>query len=141
MSFSVQLLGAERMQRAIEARLAASDHALTRGLIAAGLIVRNAAVLLLQKGPKTGRIYFRRSVAHRASAPGEAPATDTGNLVRSIGQDVVADGVIVFAAAEYARKLEFGEGRVAARPFLRRALTDKASDVRAAIAKALQGVF
>ena len=34
--------------------------------------------------PKTGTIYKRGDKTHRASAEGEAPATDTGTLVNSI---------------------------------------------------------
>ena len=35
-------------------------------------------------GPKTGNTYIRGGRVHVASAPGEAPAIDTGNLVNSI---------------------------------------------------------
>lgn len=34
--------------------------------------------------PHSGRIYTRGNVQHQASAPGEAPAIDTGALVNSI---------------------------------------------------------
>ena len=34
--------------------------------------------------PHSGRIYKRRSVEHQASAPGEAPAIDTGAYINSI---------------------------------------------------------
>ena len=36
------------------------------------------------RGPKFGRVYKRKSVVHRASAPGEAPAIDAGILRSSI---------------------------------------------------------
>lgn len=35
-------------------------------------------------GPKSGRVYKRGKRKHRASAPGETPAIDTGNLINSI---------------------------------------------------------
>ena len=56
---------------------------------------------------------------HRASAPGEAPASDTGNLVNQ--SSVELDGAlasIVRFFAKYASWLEFGTSRMAARPFI-----------------------
>lgn len=58
--------------------------------------------------------------SHRASAPGEAPAMDTGQLVNSIG--VSKRGwmtVAVTAHTPYAMPLEFGTRKMAARPFFR----------------------
>lgn len=65
-------------------------------------------------GPKSGRMYG----AHRASAPGESPAIDTGNLANSIGTESLGGAShIVYAGTEYALSLEFGSPRVAPRPF------------------------
>jgi hypothetical protein len=47
------------------------------------LDVQRFAIELMQM-PKSGRTYKRGSKSHQASAPGEAPAIDTGNLVNSI---------------------------------------------------------
>lgn len=60
---------------------------------------------------------------HRASAPGEAPATDTGNLGSSIYARMTSrlEGE-VGATAEYAAALELGGAHVAARPALRPAV-------------------
>lgn len=62
---------------------------------------------------------------HRASAPGEPPASDTGNLVRNIGV-IFADqgltarvGVLSLSRVPYARALEFGTRRMRPRPFIR----------------------
>lgn len=77
----------------------------------------------LRSGDKTGRIYKRGSVEHRASAPGEAPATDTGRL-----QGAITTGVLTFplkvigkviAQTVYAGPLELGTKRIKPRPFLR----------------------
>lgn len=74
----------------------------------------------IQKGPKTGVVYKRRNVRHQASAPGEAPATDTGRLVASgrvdQPQSLVAN--LIFSA-DYAAALEYGTRHMAARPFMR----------------------
>ena len=84
------------------------------------MLVRNHAVLSVQKGPKTGRSYVRGTVTHRASAPGEAPATDTGILAGSIGWNVDASTLTaeVFAGAAYAVHLELGTARMEPRPFM-----------------------
>ncbi len=68
----------------------------------------------------TGERYGK----HQASAPGEPPARDLGNLVantnadpniREEGNDVVGQ---VVANSEYARPLHEGTERIAARPFM-----------------------
>ncbi|GAA0212460.1 hypothetical protein QOZ96_003598 [Brevundimonas nasdae] len=68
----------------------------------------------------TGKQYGK----HQASAPGEPPARDLGNLVantnadpniREDGNDVVGQ---VVANSEYARPLHEGTERIAARPFM-----------------------
>ena len=51
--------------------------------------IETRAKIKIQSPPKTGRIYRHGNVEHQASAPGEAPATDTGNLVNSIASDRV----------------------------------------------------
>ncbi len=73
----------------------------------------------INEGPKTGRIYPRgKGQVHQASAPGEAPATDTGFLANSIQSIIRALVGIIAYFAEYAPGREFGTERIAARPSL-----------------------
>lgn len=76
--------------------------------------------------PGTGRVYKTRWGEHRASAPGDTPARNTGELQRSITYEVRRDGDEVYgvigSSVDYAIHLEFGTSRMAARPFLRPAL-------------------
>jgi hypothetical protein len=74
-------------------------------------------------GPRSGREYrksgYKGKVMHLASAPGEAPATDTGNLAGSIysrmtGKLVGESG----STAEYAAVLELGGAHIEPRPAL-----------------------
>lgn len=85
-------------------------------------------------GPRSGRTYRMGAITsrrkankgavigykfHRASAPGEAPATDTGNLAGSIyarmtGKLVGETG----STAEYAAALELGGAHMEPRPAL-----------------------
>src|SRR5262245_62766200 len=57
--------------------------------------------------PKSGRVYKRGNRTHTASAPGEAPAIDTGFLANSIQTEFpnLTTG-IVSGGAEYGRALE-----------------------------------
>lgn len=74
--------------------------------------------------PKHGRDYKRGSRTHTASAPGEPPAVDTGFLINSIQTVIKSDTeAVITIPAEYAEGLEFGTSRVAARPFVRPAIS------------------
>lgn len=84
---------------------------------------------------KHGRQYGK----HVASAPGEAPATDTGLLVNSISYEMVSDTEArVGAAAEYAVILEFGSSHMAARPFMGPAFEDAKEPFEKALQNALK---
>jgi hypothetical protein len=70
-------------------------------------------------GPKSGQTYKRGSRTHQASAPGEAPAIDQGDLVNSI--DVVKTGELsasVGSSIEHGVHMEFGTVHVEPRPWL-----------------------
>lgn len=95
-----------------------------RGLVRATEMVRNEAISLIQNGQKTGRIYRRHGVVHQASAPGEAPASDTGALVNSIVTEYNYAELtgIVRAKLQYGNFLEYGTQTIEPRPFMRPAL-------------------
>ena len=79
------------------------------------------AKILIQRGVKTGIVYSQTSPrrTHKASAPGEAPATDTGRLVASIHHTVDERDLSSEALSdvEYAPFLELGTRHIAKRPF------------------------
>ena len=105
----------------------------------------------IQHGAKTGRTYGRgaskyrkiggvkTAVAyrfHRASAPGEAPASDTGYLAHSL--QVRRTGRLqrlIYVGAEYSYSLEFGASRIKPRPFMRPAFEVEAPAFKAAVGK------
>ena len=73
----------------------------------------------IQKGTRTGRTYKRRSVTHRASAPGEPPKTDTGRLVSSIRMVpafLSAEVGSLNSVAKYGNMLEEGTRNMEPRP-------------------------
>ena len=114
-------------------------QAVGRGLLAAAQIHRNESVRMVLQGPKSGRLYGR----HQASAPGQAPATDTGRLVNSIRVDHTPGSLTasVVCGAAYGRSLEFGTRRIAPRPFLRPPLATKRAEIVAAIAAPVARLF
>ncbi len=75
---------------------------------------------------KHGRSYRRgKESVHVASAPGEAPADDSGNLLSSI--DVVERSSlerVVGTAVEYSNYLEAGTSRMAPRPMWEKTAKD-----------------
>lgn len=80
-------------------------------------------VLSIQRGPKTGRLYTRGNVVHRASKAGETPASDTGALMQSIYHEKTGDlSASVGSRLVYALFLEYGTTKMGARPFFRPAV-------------------
>jgi HK97 gp10 family phage protein len=72
--------------------------------------------------PKHGREYPRAGgKTHTASAPGEAPARDIGELANSIKVDIEPDGLtgwIGKGMKEYGLYLEMGTHKMEPRPFM-----------------------
>jgi hypothetical protein len=113
-------------QRSKSGRFASADamakRAVERGLAAWGFIIVAKAKELIMTGPKTGRFYG----LHQASAPGEPPANDTGRLAGSVGWEFTTTrtAIRIKADAVYAIQLEFGNSKMAPRPFLRRSILE-----------------
>ena len=84
-------------------------------------LIRAEAIRSIQTGAKSGVMYqmYNPRREHRASAPGQPPASDTGNLVSKIivrqkSQDVTS----VESNANYSAFLEYGTSKMEARPFM-----------------------
>ena len=101
----------------------------------------------IQGPPKTGIEYVRgknNDKIHRASAPGEAPATDTGTLVSSIYNEERSNRNrflrVIGSRLQYAYYLEFGTRRMDKRPSwipaVERAIPKMLANIRTAIANA-----
>ena len=121
-----------------QATINAVRAAAVQGVFEGTQLVHSTAVQKILSGTKSGVIYRRRGVEHQASAPGEAPASDTSRLAQS-GRTTLDQAEIVgqvIFSTEYAAALEFGreDGSIAARPFLRPSLAEKNEEIQAAIA-------
>lgn len=71
-----------------------------------------AEAIASMRSPKSGILYVRPTGLHKASAPGESPAEETGTLIESlyITQQKInqyASAAIVTTPLDYARILEF----------------------------------
>ena len=142
MDFSVSIEGLDRLASKSKIVSVIARNEVEKALLASGLMVEKEAKESIAGGQKSGHVYRRGNVAHRASAPGEAPASDTGRLINSINVrpvqgelavDVKAGGGVV----KYARSLEFGTSKMAARPFLFPALEKSKPRIKRRIESAL----
>lgn len=105
-------------------KMEAAKIAKLKAILKEGAIdIHHEMIVLIMQGEKTGRIYGN----HQASAPGEAPATDSGELVKGLMPPIFQDnGLTVYlkATAEHSLWMEFGTHnengsvRIAPRPFM-----------------------
>ena len=86
-----------------------------------GQLIRGEAIKSIQSGAKSGIMYqkYNPRREHRASAPGQAPASDTGNLVsKIIVRQKSRDVTSVQSNANYSAFLEYGTSKMQPRPFM-----------------------
>lgn len=87
------------------------------------------------RGPKSGRWYG----GHRASAPGEAPAIDTGAYASSIRVEALDPfHAIVATNSEQGPYLEFGTRRMEPRPHFSPAAREERPEFEKAVASAMR---
>ena len=123
--------GTKKMQIRISRLEQQSKRALRHGFFGLGKDLVNTSRELILKPPKTGRWYrvAGRKRRHRASAAGQAPANMTGRLRSSIDYKVQGSYKMEFGSnpakngntaktSKYAKVLEYGNGRIARRPYL-----------------------
>ena len=124
----------------LEAMKTQVPDAVKAQLYLGGLKIEEIYKKSVMSGDKSGKVYHRGKVSHTASAPGEAPANDTGRLVNSVHTDRVGDGstVTVSVDAAYGAALEFGTSKMAARPALLPALRQVTPDIQAATGLAVK---
>jgi len=117
----INIKGQEELIASLSNMNADVEKAIQGALLQTAFMAQSTAQQSILKGPKTGRFYKRGKVIHQASAPGEAPASDTGRLASSMRSEIDQGqlSASVIAGTEYAAHLEYGTTKMAARPFLR----------------------
>jgi len=109
-----------------------------------GQFIRGEAIRSIQSGPKSGRVYkkYNPTRTHTASAPGQAPASDTGNLVSNIMSfDKGKETTMVESRADYSKFLEFGTSKILPRPFMFPASEKGAKKIQEVIVRKLNKVI
>jgi len=116
---TLELEGGDQLAAALRAYGAAAEKHVADAVNATGLELRGDIVKAYQRGPASGVTYEKSNPrrTHTASAPGQAPATDTGRLASSV--DFKREGPMsatVGSQVAYAAMLEFGTSRIDPRP-------------------------
>ena len=121
MQISIQVKGFKKVMSSLKNLEQDLEKPFREVIVGGAQLIRGEAIKSIQSGPKSGRIYekYNPRRTHKASAPGQAPASDTGNLVRNIVvKQENPDLVKVESNATYSSFLEFGTSKMLARPFL-----------------------
>ncbi len=120
--------------------LGKARQAAFRGVVRGTESVAETAIRKMQSGTKSGRTYRRRGKTHIASAPGEAPAVDSGRLVQSTTTKYNPTELYgtVNWATEYAAALEYGTQKMGARPYARVSLAERRDEIKADIQREIK---
>lgn len=107
----------QAMQKADTQGVRAIESGIKNGFEVLGKRLQRAGQKAILNGPKTGIIYKRSGGrTHQASAPGEAPANDTGNLLKSVEYKARSTELVWGYTAKYGRFLELGTRKMKKRP-------------------------
>jgi HK97 gp10 family phage protein len=110
----------DKLEQELAYRIVEESRALMDSSTPHGRLYRRGRFMARQsRGLSGSRARGPGSRIHRASAPGQPPAEDTGKLYREITVRRLKSGHYrVRFGARYAGYLEFGTSRMAARPFV-----------------------
>lgn len=92
------------------------DNAITVGLRKSGIMLQKELRRALTTGNRSGRVYRYRGQSYQASAAGEIPAKRSGDLAKSVDFGVSGKRLTFGERMFYAKFLQNGTSRMAARP-------------------------
>lgn len=141
MTTTIRLEGSKEVQAALRRMSQDVRDEVGKAVVGTAIELRTDVIDSLNQ-PGSGRVYqkYNPRRSHQASAPGQAPATDTGRLINSIKFDRVGDlTATVGSRLVYATWLEYGASRMAARPFFRPAVERMRAKFQSRIEKAISG--
>lgn len=142
---SVRVTGMESLNRNIGKIKKSVGVDVFKALVGGANLVRTTAIKSIQT-VSAGRTVQRTregggTYLHVVSRPNDPPNTDTGRLVSSIEVEIAKKSAFVGSSLEYAGKLEFGDSRMRARPWLNRAMEGNKTEIQKSIRDAvLKGV-
>lgn len=131
---NVELIGAADLDKFLKDIKIQNKKQLGQLLAKMAFSTHAEAVKSIQMGGRSGRVYRRKSVTHQASAPGEPPKTDTGQLVRNVtieNQGGMEYTVGSRKGAPHGFWLEFGTRFIRPRPWLKPAFDKTIKKFRA----------
>ena len=141
MTITLTVENTRALEDALRAYGEQARRAVGEAVRATGLEVRGDIQRAILRGPKTGRTYLRGSVSHRASAPGQPPASDTGTLASSIVYAVTGQlSAKVETRLPYGAMLEFGTQRIEPRPSWTPAVERAGPRLQDRVERALRGL-
>lgn len=115
-----EVLNADRIIKKLSQLPDNLKQPITKALLQSAGEMQAYAVPRLQRNSGTGRTYKRGGRTHVASSPGEFPNADFGALVKAMRFEPRGPLEVVWGAfISYAKFLEFGTSKMAARPFIR----------------------
>lgn len=144
MSVTIKLEGAKELQAALRNLSDEVRAEVGKAVTGTAIMLRADVVERIQRGPASGVVYTKKNPnrVHQASAPGEAPATDTGRLANSIEFDQIGPlTATVGSSLLYALYLEYGTTRMAPRPYFRPAVEAVRPKFERALERALAGAI
>ena len=122
MKLEIKVKGVKKALQSLKALEKDLEEPFREVIKGGGQLIRGEAIKSIQTGPKSGRTYekYNPRRTHKASAPGQPPASDTGFLVNNIKRKIDADkmGGEIASRAFYSKFLEFGTSKMLPRPFM-----------------------
>ena len=137
-----QIQGVRELEITLGAMAGALPSQIDKAARQTALAIQRHAVKSIQRGKPRGITYkkYKPKRTHTASAPGQAPASDTGRLAGSIlPPRQISRGYSVGTNLDYGRYLEFGTRRIAERPWLRPAVDAERPKFLMRVQKILSG--
>jgi len=117
----IEIEGVDDFLAAVNTELKGDKKLISKVLSLAATETHRNAVESIKRGGRHGKVYRSGTrKQHVASVEGEAPASDTGVLVKNITIEKETDGFTVGSrkGAPHGLWLEFGTSRMGARPWL-----------------------
>ena len=140
---SIEVSGIENVIAKMYLAANSADDAVDKAIRSSAFVVQDTATKSINAGGKNGKSYKRGSKSHIASAPGEAPASDTGRLSNSIMalKSIYDNGWLVGTSLDYGKHLELGTKDIKPRPWLIPALEKNRNAIENNIKSAIKATL